>query len=119
MLIRKNGLRRSRWLLGGAALVVGAVIAGERGLAQPPSDPAKPTAAPVARVSPLQARAIIQSCIDGQMVTGEALLTELPSTDGVKEVQVSVSVSGLPDGLHAVHIHENGVCEAAARNAPG
>lgn len=37
---------------------------------------------------------------------GTALLT--PGTDGV---QVTMSASGLPAGVHGVHIHMNGVCD--------
>jgi superoxide dismutase, Cu-Zn family len=64
---------------------------------------------------PVQARAQVQTCVDGVEVSGVALLREEPSEEGVKQVKVTLLVSGLPDGKHAVHIHERGLCEAATR----
>jgi Cu/Zn superoxide dismutase len=43
-------------------------------------------------------------------VSGRAELREHPSTEGIKVVDVKVLVSGLPDGKHAVHVHETGNC---------
>ncbi len=63
----------------------------------------------VQAAAPLQARATIQAC-EGEGVSGELTLREQASTEGVKLVEVKLKVSGLPDGLHAVHLHETGVC---------
>jgi Cu-Zn family superoxide dismutase len=92
----------------GVIWVVGGAVAQDRGPARNPSkDP----------LEPVQARAEIRSCVEGKEVTGFALLTERPSAEGVKQVDVTVAVTGLPDGKHAVHIHENGACTAAPANA--
>jgi superoxide dismutase, Cu-Zn family len=56
-----------------------------------------------------RARATINSCTDGSVV-GSATLIEVPSSEGVKDVTVLVSVSNLTPGKHAVHIHEVGAC---------
>jgi superoxide dismutase, Cu-Zn family len=53
--------------------------------------------------------AIISGCTD-PAVSGFGLLVEAPSSEGVKLVTVTLAVSGLPDGKHAVHIHETGNC---------
>ena len=45
---------------------------------------------------------------------GTALLT--PATEGV---QVVLSVNGLPAGVHGVHIHETGRCEAPSFTSAG
>jgi Cu-Zn family superoxide dismutase len=47
-------------------------------------------------------------------VTGKATLQEQVTPEGVKEVTVKLTVKGLPDGKHAVHIHEAGSCEPCA-----
>jgi Cu-Zn family superoxide dismutase len=52
----------------------------------------------------------IAGCMD-RGVSGKALLRERPSTEGVKLVDIVMLVKGLPDGKHAVHIHEVGACE--------
>ena len=57
----------------------------------------------------VKAHADIQSC-DETPVFGRAELKEHPSAEGVKLVDISLSVRGLPDGKHAVHIHETGTC---------
>ena len=53
--------------------------------------------------------ALIAGCTD-PAVSGFGLLVEAPSSEGVKLVSVTLLVSGLPDGKHAVHIHETGTC---------
>jgi Cu-Zn family superoxide dismutase len=57
----------------------------------------------------VQAGASIDGCTD-PAISGFAILTELPSSEGVKQVLVFAAVSGLPDGKHAAHIHETGSC---------
>lgn len=57
-----------------------------------------------------KAVAIIQGCEDKE-ITGTALLRELPSDEGIKQVKVEMVVYGLSDGKHAVHIHETGACD--------
>jgi Cu-Zn family superoxide dismutase len=56
-----------------------------------------------------QAVAVITGCTDPN-ITGMALLSEKPSEEGVKVVDVHVVVKGLPAGKHAVHIHETAAC---------
>lgn len=51
----------------------------------------------------------INGCTDPN-ITGTARLIERPSKEGVKLVDVRLRVKGLPDGVHAVHIHEAGQC---------
>ena len=58
----------------------------------------------------MEAHATIRSCTDAK-VTGEAELTEHASAEGVKLVDIELTVRGLPPGKHAVHIHEVGSCE--------
>ena len=71
---------------------------------------------------PLQATAQIKGCTDPK-VTGTATLVEQVSPEGVKEVQVTVRVTGLADGKHAVHVHEVGKCapcgDAGGHHDPG
>jgi Cu/Zn superoxide dismutase len=56
-----------------------------------------------------RSRATINSCTDGSFV-GSATLFEVPSSEGVKNVTVLLSVNNLTTGKHAVHIHEVGAC---------
>ena len=56
-----------------------------------------------------EARATILGCTTGATL-GTATLIETPSAEGIKNVTVLVSASGLSPGKHAVHIHETGVC---------
>lgn len=65
------------------------------------------------RIRPVTAWANIGSC-DGTDIIGKAYLIEKPSTEGVKEVQVTMFVKGLPEGMHAVHIHETANCTPCA-----
>jgi Cu-Zn family superoxide dismutase len=55
------------------------------------------------------ATANIVGCTD-PAISGTALLVEVPSSEGVKNVLVSMAVNGLPDGKHAVHIHQTANC---------
>lgn len=59
---------------------------------------------------PEVAYAEIEGC-RGEGRLGRAVLVELPSDQGIKTVLVTINVRGLTPGSHAVHIHENGVCE--------
>jgi Cu/Zn superoxide dismutase len=56
-----------------------------------------------------RARATLSSCTDGSVV-GSAALIEAPSSEGVKDVTILLSVRNLPAGKHAVHVHEVGAC---------
>lgn len=58
----------------------------------------------------LEAVADIVSCSDAK-ISGKAELEEKPSEEGIKVVEVEIEVNGLPDGKHAVHIHETGTCQ--------
>ena len=55
------------------------------------------------------AYATIEGCTDGG-ISGFATLSEQPSDQGVKQIDVYMMVNGLSAGEHAVHIHETGVC---------
>ena len=55
----------------------------------------------------------IKGCTNAA-ITGQATLREQVTPEGVKEVKVEMTVKGLPDGKHAVHIHEVGSCEPCA-----
>ena len=63
----------------------------------------------VSVAGPVQAEAYIFGCEDA-LVEGTAKLTERYSEEGVKVVDVTINVSGLSPGMHAVHIHETGNC---------
>jgi len=68
------------------------------------------------------ASADIRGCEDAA-ITGSADLIEKPSDEGIKVVEVTLRVSGLKPGKHAVHIHEAGNCspcgEAKGHFDPG
>ncbi|MBT8461552.1 MAG: superoxide dismutase family protein [Gemmatimonadetes bacterium] len=68
------------------------------------------------------AEAMIQGCGDSE-VSGLAVFRERPSAEGVKIVDLSLRVDGLPDGLHAVHVHETAACDpcsaAGGHHDPG
>jgi Cu-Zn family superoxide dismutase len=66
-----------------------------------------------AQAAGLQAMAEIRGCTDPS-IAGSATLTEQVTAEGIKEVVVEMSVTGLADGKHAVHIHETGACEPCA-----
>jgi Cu-Zn family superoxide dismutase len=61
----------------------------------------------------LKASAEIKGCTDPG-ISGTATLSEKMTPEGIKEVSVHMSVKGLSDGKHAVHIHEVGSCEPCA-----
>jgi len=61
----------------------------------------------------LTAVADLKGCTNAA-ITGQAMLVEQVTAEGVKEVTVELRVKGLPDGKHAVHIHEVGSCEPCA-----
>ena len=62
-------------------------------------------------VDNVTASAAIKRC-DTQQPIGRARLTERPSEEGVKVVEVEIGIrNGLTEGKHAVHIHETGMCE--------
>jgi len=65
------------------------------------------------------ARAIIRSCDGSGRFIGRAFLSERPSREGVKLVDVSLYVNGLTPGKHAVHIHEAGACTPTCAAALG
>ncbi|MDT8409553.1 MAG: superoxide dismutase family protein [Wenzhouxiangellaceae bacterium] len=66
--------------------------------------------------------ATIEGCSD-KAVIGTALLQEVPSAEGIRQVEVYMLVRGLSDGEHAVHIHETAECEpctaAGGHHDPG
>ena len=59
----------------------------------------------------VQASAFLYSCDNPTEPKGFAILREKWSEEGVKEVVIMIKVSGLPEGKHAVHIHETAACE--------
>ena len=52
----------------------------------------------------------IVGCKD-KNITGTGVLIERESTEGIKQVDVSLIVKGLKDGKHAVHIHQTAACQ--------
>ena len=61
----------------------------------------------------LRAMAEMKGCTD-PAITGTASLVEQTTAEGIKEVTVEMTVKGLKDGKHAVHIHEVAACEPCA-----
>ena len=57
----------------------------------------------------LKAAAEIKGCTN-PAIAGTATLVEQTTPEGVKEVTVEMTVKGLADGKHAVHIHEVASC---------
>jgi Cu-Zn family superoxide dismutase len=76
----------------------------------------------IAAADGLAAVADVKGCTNAA-ITGTARLQEQVTPEGVKEVTVELEVKGLPDGKHAVHIHEVGACEpcsaAGGHHDPG
>jgi Cu-Zn family superoxide dismutase len=95
------------WTRAASALALSSTLMVGGAFAADPSAPRVPR--------PVQARAQVVSCVQGAEVSGIAVLREEPSEEGVKQVKVTLLVSGLSDGKHAVHIHERGTCDAAVR----
>ena len=58
----------------------------------------------------VRATARLVSCTDATQTVARAFLSERESPEGVKEVDVTLFVNNLPQGKHAVHIHEVGAC---------
>ena len=63
----------------------------------------------VASAALTRATAEIKGCEDAA-ISGTADLLERSSTEGIKLVDVTIRVSGMTPGKHAVHIHETGNC---------
>ncbi len=59
-----------------------------------------------------------QADIKGEGITGRAELVERKQGTGTL-VEISVTASGLKPGLHGVHFHETGKCEAPFTTAGG
>ena len=59
----------------------------------------------------VHASAVIYACDDPSATRGFAILRELRSDEGIKEVEVTMKVFGMLEGKHAVHIHEAAECE--------
>ncbi len=76
----------------------------------------------IASADGLAAVADLKGCTHAA-ISGDAKLKEQVTPEGVKEVTVELKVKGLPDGKHAVHIHEVGACEpcsaAGGHHDPG
>ena len=76
----------------------------------------------IAAADGLAAVADLKGCTNAA-ITGTARLEEQVTPEGVKEMTVELKVQGLPDGKHAVHIHEVGACEpcsaAGGHHDPG
>lgn len=70
-------------------------------------------AAASASADGLKATAEMKGCTN-PAITGTATLVEQTTPEGVKEVTVEMTVKGLADGKHAVHIHEVASCEPCA-----
>ena len=56
-----------------------------------------------------RAQAVLHGCTDDS-ISGFATLTEIPSDQGVKEVDIYLQVEGISPGPHGVHIHETASC---------
>jgi Cu-Zn family superoxide dismutase len=100
-----------------AFLVLSAAPAFAKGT--PPAKPAdkpaeKPAAAPPAATPPAGPSATAElKDLKGQKV-GDALLEETPHG-----VLMTITLTGAPAGIHAIHIHETGKCEPPFKTAGG
>ena len=76
----------------------------------------------IAAADGLKASAEIKGCTN-PAISGTATLVEQTTPEGVKEVTVEMTVKGLSDGKHAVHIHEVASCapcgSAGGHHDPG
>lgn len=90
-------MKHARMALSGAAVALASAVA----LAQAPGGGMK-----------------AQADIKGDGITGRAELVERTEGTG-KIVEITVSVSGLKPGLHGVHLHAVGKCEAPFTSAGG
>jgi superoxide dismutase, Cu-Zn family len=76
----------------------------------------------VASADDVRATADISGC-ENAKIHGTATLTETSTPEGIKTVEISMKVTGLSDGDHAVHIHEFGQCKpcsaAGGHHDPG
>ena len=70
----------------------------------------------------LKAVAEMKGCTSAA-ISGTATLVEQTTAEGIKQVTVEMTVKGLTDGKHAVHIHEVASCEpcgsAGGHHDPG
>ena len=70
----------------------------------------------------LKASAEMKGCTN-PAISGTATLVEQTTPEGIKEVTIEMTVKGLADGRHAVHIHEVAACEpcgaAGGHHDPG
>ena len=90
-------MKHGRMALSGAAVALAGVVA----LAQAPAGGMK-----------------AHADIKGDGITGRAELVERAQGTG-KVVEITISVSGLKPGLHGVHLHAVGKCEAPFTSAGG
>lgn len=63
-----------------------------------------------------RAAANIAGCTDSN-IRGKATLLERPSEEGIKLVDVFITIRGLMPGKHAVHLHEMANCEPCSAAA--
>jgi len=67
----------------------------------------------VATADGMRAEADMKGC-NNAGIAGKATLVEQVTPEGVKEVTVELRMTGLPDGKHAVHVHEIAACDPCA-----
>jgi Cu-Zn family superoxide dismutase len=76
----------------------------------------------VATAEGLKSVAEMKGCTS-PAISGTATLVEQTTAEGIKQVTVEMTVKGLTDGKHAVHIHEVASCEpcgsAGGHHDPG
>jgi superoxide dismutase, Cu-Zn family len=87
-------MRPNLWVfLAAAALVPAAAVA---------DDDTDSSSGPRARVT-------LTGCVN-TAIRGQAILSERPSREGVKLVDIALFMTGMTPGKHAVHIHATGSC---------